>query len=133
MTATMTPREVILAFFDDLNAGRHEAAFARLAPDVEYHVMAAEPHGGKVDAKGLAAKAQAVFEKLAEPLQTKPGLVLADGEHVVVEVTGNGPTKRGGNYNNHYLFLYRVIAGKIVEAREFLDSAKYIALMEDQL
>jgi hypothetical protein len=129
----MTPREVILAFFEDLNAGRAETAFARLDPDVEYRVMAAAPHGGTVDAQGLAAKAYAVFEKLSAPLQTKVGLVLADGEYVVVEVTGNGQTKRGGNYDNHYLFLYRVVGGMIVEAREFLDSAKYAALMEDRL
>lgn len=132
MTAT-TPREVVTGFFDDLNAGQAEAAFARLAPDVVYRVVAPEPHGGTVNAQGLAAKAFAVFERLAEPLRMTRGRIVADGDLVVVEARGDAPTRLGGRYDNDYLLLYRVIDGTIVEACEYLDSAKYVALMEGRL
>ncbi|MDR7103642.1 nuclear transport factor 2 family protein [Croceicoccus sp. BE223] len=123
-------RQTILDFFDDLNAGRHEQAFARFSPDVEYQIVAAAPYGATVDRAGLAAVAAEVFAELAEPLQTTVGLIIAQGEHVVAEVTSHAKTRRGGSYDNRYLFIYRVKDGLIVEGREYFDSATYIALME---
>ena len=125
-------KDVILGFFEDLRTGNAEAAFARLAPDVDYRVMAPAPYGGTVDAQGLIAMAQNVFSKLAEPINVQVQRILTDGDHVVVEAVGQARTLKGGNYDNNYLFLYRVVDGKIVEAREFLDSAKYVSLVEGQ-
>ena len=128
-----SPKEVVSGFFADVNAGRTEQAFARLAPDIAYHIVAPPPLGGAVDVAGLVRAATAVFERLETPLQVEIRTLVAEGDRVVAEVRGNAPTKRGGTYDNDYLFLYRVTDGVIVEAKEYLDSAKFLELIEGRL
>jgi len=130
---TSQPKDVIAGFYDDLNAGAYESAFARFAPDMAYRVVAPAPYGGVCDAATLAQKASQVFERLADPLQVTVLRLVADGEYVVAEVEGKAPTVNGGRYDNSYLFIYRVVDGKIVEGREYLDSALYVALIENRL
>jgi ketosteroid isomerase-like protein len=48
---------------------------------------------------------------------------IADGDHVVVEASGEMTTKAGVRYENEYCLVYRLEHGKIVEIREYLDSA----------
>ena len=132
MTASAA-RDVIAGFFADIDAGRAQQAFALLRPDVVYHVIAPPPYGGAFDAAGLARSAAAVFENLAEPLRLSVETIVAEGDRVVAEVKGRARTKRGGVYDNDYLFLYRVTDGLIAEAKEYLDSAKYVALVEGRL
>ncbi len=71
--------------------------------------------------------------KVTEPLQVTVRTLVADGDRVVAEAKGYAPTKSGGVYDNDYLFLYRVRGDLIVEAREYLDSAKFLALVQGRL
>lgn len=127
------PKEVVVGFFDDVDAGNVQAAFARLAPDIAYHVVAPEPYGGALDLAGLGRISGAIFAKLAAPLKISVQTVVSEGDRVMVEAKSFAPTLKGGVYDNDYLFLYRVVDGKMVEAKEYLDSAKLVALMEDRL
>lgn len=130
---SVAPRDIIEGFFLDMNKGDAKAAFGRLASDVAYQLVASHPHGGVFDASGIAAIGSKVFERLAGPLKISIARIVAEGEHVAVEAKGHAPTKKGGTYANHYLFLYRVVDGRIIEAREFLDSAMYVDLVEGRL
>jgi uncharacterized protein len=60
---------------------------------------------------------------LVEPRQTIPIRFIADGDFVVVEAKGDMVTKAGVRYDNDYCLIYRLANGKIVEIREYLDSA----------
>ena len=60
---------------------------------------------------------------LVEPRRTIPLRFFADGDHVVVEAKGDMMTKQGVRYDNDYCLIYRLANGKIVEIREYLDSA----------
>ncbi len=60
---------------------------------------------------------------LADGRKTVPLRFIADGDHVVVEAEGEMRTKDGVAYNNEYCLIYRLSGGKIVEIREYLDSA----------
>lgn len=127
------PKDVIAGFFADMNSDQPEKAFARLSSDIVYHVVAPEPWGGALDLAGLIRTATGVFERLAAPLRVTVETLVAEGDHVVAEVRGSAPTKQGGMYENKYLFLYRVANGMIVEAKEYLDSAMYVELVEGRL
>lgn len=131
--STVAPRDLIAGFFADVDAGRAEQAFARLAPDVAYYLIAPVPWGGVFDRDGLTRAAMSVFERLATPLRLSVDTLVAEGDRVVAEVRGHAPTKAGGTYANQYLFLYRVSDGVIVEAKEFLDSAMFVDLVEGRL
>jgi ketosteroid isomerase-like protein len=60
---------------------------------------------------------------LAQPRRTIPLRFIADGDYVVVEAKGDMVTKAGVRYDNDYCLIYRFENGKIVEIREYMDSA----------
>ena len=60
---------------------------------------------------------------LADGRRTIALRVIADGDHVVVEARGEMMTKAGVRYENEYCLVYRLEGGKIVEIREYCDSA----------
>ncbi len=60
---------------------------------------------------------------VAEGRKTIAFHFLADGDWVMVEARGDMVTKAGVPYRNHYCLLYRLENGKIVEMKEYLDSA----------
>jgi hypothetical protein len=60
---------------------------------------------------------------VAEGRRTIPLNFIAGGDHVVVEARGEMQTKAGVPYNNEYCLIYRLKDGKIVEMREYCDSA----------
>lgn len=56
--------------------------------------------------------------------------VFADGDTVIMECEGEGTTKTGRPYNNRYAMFYRLAGGKVVEIREYLDTALADAVLE---
>jgi uncharacterized protein len=60
---------------------------------------------------------------LADDRRTVAHRFIADGDHVVIEARGDMTTKTGVRYDNEYCLIYRLENGKIVEIREYLDSA----------
>jgi len=60
---------------------------------------------------------------LAPGRRTVPLRFIAGDDHVVVEARGEMVTKGGVAYENEYCLVYRLADGKIVEIREYLDSA----------
>jgi ketosteroid isomerase-like protein len=60
---------------------------------------------------------------VADGRRTIPFNIVAGGDHVVVEAVGEMQTKAGVPYNNDYCLIYRLKDGKIVEIREYCDSA----------
>ncbi len=60
---------------------------------------------------------------LAEGRHTIPRRFIAEDDVVVVECKGEMRTKAGRPYNNDYCLIYRLRDGRIVEIREYCDSA----------
>jgi uncharacterized protein len=61
--------------------------------------------------------------RLADGRRTVAHRFIADGDYVVVEAQGEMMTKAGVRYDNEYCLVYRLERGKIVEIREYCDSA----------
>jgi hypothetical protein len=126
----MDAKQVVTGFFADIDAGDTAAAFARLAPDLVYRVVAPEQSGGGMfDLDGMQRNAMSVFEKLAAPLKLTVLRTVVEGEFVVAQTVSSAPTLAGGRYENSYLFLFRVVDGCIVEGVEYLDSAMLVSLL----
>lgn len=64
-----------------------------------------------------------VHSQLAERGRTDALKILADDDWVVVEARGNMVMKGGSPYRNHYCLLFRLEAGRIVEMKEYQDTA----------
>ena len=56
------------------------------------------------------------------PMEIQRNAVAAEGEHVFVEMTMNARTGQGESYQNHYVFVFQLRDGLIVEVHEHLDT-----------
>ncbi|HEY2709784.1 MAG TPA: nuclear transport factor 2 family protein [Caulobacteraceae bacterium] len=64
-----------------------------------------------------------VATRVQPPQRTIAERFIADGDLVVVEAHGDMTTKDGQRYDNHYCLVYQLRDSKIVEMREYQDSA----------
>ena len=64
-----------------------------------------------------------VRSRLQERGKTQAFHFLADDDWVVVEARGDMLTKEGIPYRNHYCLLFKLIDERIVEMKEYQDSA----------
>ncbi|WP_257166014.1 nuclear transport factor 2 family protein [Bradyrhizobium sp. SRS-191] len=60
---------------------------------------------------------------LADGRRTIPLRFIAEDDLVVVEAKGDMRTRAGDPYNNDYCLIFRLNEGRIVEIREYCDSA----------
>jgi uncharacterized protein len=75
---------------------------------------------------GKAALISGLYDYLRTVLaerRTIPHRFIADDDFVVVEARGDMVTRTGARYDNDYCLVYRLENGKIVEIREYCDSA----------
>jgi ketosteroid isomerase-like protein len=73
---------------------------------------------------------QVVLDELLRPLmaqfesyRSEAGLILADGNRVVVQAGSRATTKRGDPYNQTYCYIFRVRDGRLTEVVEHCDTA----------
>ncbi|MFL6779599.1 MAG: nuclear transport factor 2 family protein [Sphingomicrobium sp.] len=64
-----------------------------------------------------------LFEAFATPYRFTIDEIIAEADRVVVRGRGEVRTKAGKDYNNSYCFVLRLEGGKLVELREYLDTA----------
>ena len=64
-----------------------------------------------------------LFDTFATPYRFAIDEVIAEGDRVVVLGRGQVRTKWGKDYNNHYCFVIRMAEGRMIELREYLDTA----------
>ncbi|WP_343617248.1 nuclear transport factor 2 family protein [Novosphingobium sp.] len=130
MSSAETPRTVALGFFEDINAGRSEDAFARLAPDVRYELMSPSPNGGMFDREGLGRfVADKIAPRLAGPMAIDVLGVTASDDRVAIETSIHAHARVGGAYVNRFPFLF-VVRNGLIAVREYLVSATFIAFVE---
>ena len=78
-----------------------------------------------------------VFDRVLALMEVKPRFtihaVTAEEDRVAVDCEGEGRFRDGTPYRNSYHFLFRLRDGRIVSAREFLDTAYMSRTLADQV
>ena len=64
-----------------------------------------------------------LFEAFATPYRFTIDEIIGEGDRIVVLGRGEVRTKAGLDYNNSYCFVLRMADGRLVELREYLDTA----------
>ena len=64
-----------------------------------------------------------LFDAFATPYRFTIDDIIAEGDRVVVLGRGEVKMKSGEDYNNSYCFVLRLTEGRLVELREYLDTA----------
>ncbi|MGL4441127.1 MAG: nuclear transport factor 2 family protein [Bosea sp. (in: a-proteobacteria)] len=117
--------------FEAVGSGDRTAYYDALHDELVMHVMGSSSWSQTVRGK---AKVLDVFfgyvsSRISKRNPTKPLRFLADGEWVMIEAKGDMVAVDGRPYQNDYCLHYRIAAGKIVEMKEYMDTA----LCEDRL
>ena len=118
-------KQVVLDFYDAGARGDMDACFALLSDDIVWKNIGSTKFSGTYTGK------QMLVEQLLGPLfdQLKAGIrseierLTAEGDIVVAQTSGIAETLEGAPYNNSYCQILRIADGKIVEVKEYFDTA----------
>ena len=124
-------KRMMQAIFEAVGRGDRTAYRDALHDDLVMHVMGASSWSQTV--RGKAKVLDVFFGHVASRLSarnpTQPIRFLADEDWVVIEAKGDMTAIDGRPYQNDYCLHYRIADGKIVEMKEYMDTA----LCEDRL
>ncbi len=109
---------------DAFNGGDSERFLGFFAEDMRFWMVGGHPMSGTVETRaGFIELVGRVAAGLSEMITLDVINFLEAGDWVVIEAQGSAKTTAGTPYNNRYCMLWRVAGGKIVDFKEYNDSA----------
>jgi uncharacterized protein len=123
--STATNKKLMQDIFAAVAAGDRSMFLNSLADDVTMRVTGKNSWSRTFEGKAALVRDLYGYlnRLLADGRRTVAHRFIADGDHVVVEASGEMTTRAGVRYDNEYCLVYRLEHGRIVEIREYLDSA----------
>lgn len=124
----MNPAEnksLLRAAFDGLAKADATAFLDLMADDFNWIVEGQSKWSLRFDGKAAVERdlIAPLFANFATPYRNHAEEMIAEGDRVVVLCRGEVKTKSGEDYNNSYCFVIRMRGGKMVELREYMDTA----------
>ena len=120
----LTP-DCVREIFRGLETGDGMTFFEHVVDDVDWTVMGTHPLAGHYLSK--RAFQDATFAKLGKVLpmgaQLRVTNALVTGDTAAVELVSDATARNGMRFDNHYCWVVRFAADRIVEVRAYLDSA----------
>lgn len=125
MTNTARNKALLNEIMQALSKGNGRPLVDAMADDFRWTITGTTAWSRTYDGK------DAVRNELLTPLHAQfadryrntAQLIVADGDHVVVECRGYVTTKSGKPYNNTYCWVIRMADGKMKELTEYMDTA----------
>ncbi|MDP9194640.1 MAG: nuclear transport factor 2 family protein [Acidobacteriota bacterium] len=123
MTATAN-KQLMENIFSELAQGNSRRFVESMADDIRWRVMGTTPWSKTYEGKRavLTDLLGELRARLADRYRATAQLIIAEGDRVVVQASGQATTKNGAPYNNEYCFIYRISEGQIREVTEYLDT-----------
>jgi len=121
-------QRVVEAALRAFNAGDAEEFLGHIADDLRFWMNGDHLFSGAVEGKAAFLELVGrVNAGLREPIRLDVLNFIATDDWVVIEAQGDAVAANGTPYRNRYCMLWRVAGGKIVELKEYNDSALVIA------
>ncbi len=119
-----TNKQIVSNFFKAVDAGRRDEAFGVFSEDLRFDLVAPPPVGGVRNMAEFGRfYAEVMAPAMAAPLRVKLIGMTAEGDRVAAETVSECVNTKGVPYRNRYHTLFVIRDGKIVEMKEYLDSA----------
>ena len=124
MNTTAENRALVEGIFAELARKNPRPFWEAMSDDVVWRAAGSSSWSRTFRGKAsvLADLLTPVREQLVERVHLTLRRLVADGDVVVVEASGQATTRTGRPYNNEYCFVYRLAGGKIVEVTEYNDT-----------
>jgi len=120
--------QVVESALRAFNAADVEGFLAHIADDVRFWMNGNHLFSGAVEGKAafldLVGRVNA---GLSQPIRLEVLNAIPAGEWAVLETQGTAVTTSGAPYQNRYCMLWRVSRGKVVELKEYNDSALVVS------
>ncbi len=117
-------KSVIESFYAASNVGDLDTVIGLLDENISWTNIGTTAFSGTFTGRDklMSELMGPVFSRLKAGIHATVHKMVADGDMVVVQVSGTAETVEGQAYNNSYCHVFRVADGKIVEATEYFDT-----------
>jgi ketosteroid isomerase-like protein len=115
-------KAIVRDFFAAMNAGDVAYIVDAYAEDGQLQTMGNTLISGTFDRDQIAAAAGQIFEVFPKGMRFDILDMLAEGDKVAVEATGEGEHVSGLTYSNEYHFKFEFRDGKLVRLKEYMDT-----------
>ncbi|WP_324132383.1 nuclear transport factor 2 family protein [Bosea sp. (in: a-proteobacteria)] len=125
-------KEVVRQAFETWRAGGNVFE-TLLVPDVVWTIHGSGPVAGTY--RGLQNFIQnasvPLVSRLTTPILPDVRSIMADGDIVSIRFDGSATTTSGAPYRNQFVWIFRMVDGRVVEAEAFLDLVAYQQVVEN--
>jgi ketosteroid isomerase-like protein len=125
-------KRLVEQVFAELADGNGRPFMDLLGDDIRWTVMGSGEWSRTYEGKPavIGELMRPLFDQFADTYRNTASLILADGDHVVVECQGQVTTKSGKPYNQRYCYVCRMSGEKIRELTEYLDTELVSSALE---
>ena len=118
-------KQIIEQAFRGLASADPTAFLDSMADEITWIIMGQSRVSGRYQSKTAIQSdlVPALFANFATEYRNYAEEIIAEGDRVVVLARGEVKTVRGEDYNNEYCFVFRMQEGKVLEVREYCDTA----------
>lgn len=119
---------------EGLGTNGSPGAFDVLHDDAVWTVMADAstfPVSGDMSKAAFIAHMKTFHDSLPDGIHVSVASVIADGAHASVEATSNALLANGKTLNQVYHFAFEFKDGKVIAAREYIDTARALSVFSD--
>ena len=123
-------KKTLVALLEAIEAGDQEAIEALFLPDGRWGIPKGAPESVAGTHRGAAKIAEMMVGAIdqsfvASSVDWRPGLVVGEGDVVMLEANLRAKTPEGEVYDNHYVFVaeFDPQSGRIAELREHVDTS----------
>jgi hypothetical protein len=104
-----------------------------LVPDVVWTIHGSGPVAGTyLGLQNFIQNASVpLVSRLATPILPDVRSIMADGDKVSIRFDGSATTTSGAPYRNQFVWIFRMVDGRVVEAEAFLDLVAYQQVVEN--
>ncbi len=125
-------KEIVRRAFEAWRAGGNVFE-GLLVPDVVWTIHGSGPVAGTY--RGLQNFIQnasmPLVSRLTTPILPDVRSIMADGDKVSIRFDGSATTTSGAPYRNQFVWIFRMVDGRVVEAEAFLDLVAYQQVVEN--
>ena len=123
-------KATLIGLLRAIEASDREAIEAKFLPDGRWVIPKGAPEavagthrGAKKIAEMMVGAIDGSFDRNA--VDWRPGLIMAEGDAVMLEANLRAKTQAGDLYDNHYVFVaeFDPASGRIAELREHVDTS----------
>tara|TARA_R110000782_G_scaffold78276_9_gene155644 strand:- start:74653 stop:75054 length:402 start_codon:yes stop_codon:yes gene_type:complete len=118
-------KALVEKFFGHFDRFEMDEALAMLKDDATWRIMGTPeifPFAAVHTKAGMANIWATLGQFMPNGMETKICGMIAEGNHVSVELVSHGTAADGRIYNNHYHDVFVIEDGAIVEVREYFDT-----------